>query len=307
MKVSIVTPSYNQAQFLEETILSVLDQNYPDIEYAVVDGGSTDGSVEVIRRYEGRLAWWQSAPDRGQPEAINKGFERATGDALAWLNSDDTLLPGAVADMVSELEVDPALLMVYGDALYIDERSNRTGYLASRRWDPSEMVRRCDNHVVQPSAMWRREAWERAGPLNEHGYYFFDFEFILRISALGAVKRVPRPWATYREHSDSKTMGDQVRKAEDYLRFADVWLQSEELPQGLRPYVRQARSSARVAAGDYFYWELDLQRARRTLWGGLALYPGNVTRRSLSLALKSLLPKSIVRRLRARRNAARRG
>jgi glycosyltransferase involved in cell wall biosynthesis len=307
MKVSIVTPSYNQAQFLEETILSVLDQDYPDVEYAVVDGGSTDGSVEIIRRYEDRLAWWQSAPDRGQPDAINQGFARATGDALAWLNSDDTLLAGAVAEMVSELEADPTLVMVYGDALYIDEGSNRTGYLASRRWDPAEMVRCCDNHVVQPSAMWRREAWERAGPLNEDAYYFFDFEFILRLSVLGTVKRVPRPWATYREHPASKTMGDQVRKAEDYLRFADKWLQSGELPEGLRRYVRQSRSSARLAAGDYLYWELDLPRARRTLWAGLALYPRNASRRSLPLAFKSLLPKPVVRRLRARRNAARRG
>ncbi|WP_322508462.1 glycosyltransferase family 2 protein, partial [Anaerolinea sp.] len=125
--VNIVTPSFNQARFLEETMLSVLHQDYPHIEYIVVDGGSTDGSVDIIRRYADRLAWWVSEPDRGQTDAINKGFAHAHGEILAWLNSDDTYQPGAVRAAVEALEKHPEAAMVYGDAHYIDENGRVIG------------------------------------------------------------------------------------------------------------------------------------------------------------------------------------
>ncbi len=305
--VSIVTPSYNQARFLEETIRSVLDQDYAPIEYIVVDDGSTDGSLEIVRRHADRLAWWTQQENAGQVAALNRGFARAGGEYLAFVNSDDTLLPGAVATMVEALERDPALLMVYGDAIYTDAESRQTGRLPSRPWEPALMVRRADNHVVQPSSMWRRHAWERAGPLDESGYYFFDFQFYLRVSALGRVERIPTPLSTYREHPASKTMGSGVRKANDYIRFADDFLGGASLPAELRPFAREGRSSAYLAAGDYLYDALDLWRARRYLWHGLALHPRNASSRSLALALKSLLPAHAVRRLRARRRGPDRG
>ena len=125
MLVSIVTPSYNQSRFIEDTIRSVLSQDYPQIEYMIVDGGSTDGSVEIIKRYEDQLAWWVSERDQGQTDAINKGFARATGDILAWLNSDDTYEPGAVSAAVKYLQEHPEVGMVYGDCNYIDENGER--------------------------------------------------------------------------------------------------------------------------------------------------------------------------------------
>ena len=306
MKVSIVTPSYNQAQFLEETIESVLAQDYPEIEYVIVDS-STDGSLEIARRYEDRLHALVAQEDAGQVAAINSGFERTSGDLMAYVNSDDTLLPGAVSEMVAELAADPALVMVYGDALYTDADSKRTGYLTSREWDPPAMVRNCDNHVVQPSSMWTRAAWEHAGPFDERGYYFFDFELYLRMSALGPVKRVPRPWSTYREHAASKSAGDQTGKARDYLRFADEFLTGDRLPVELRSYAREGRARARVAAANNLYGQLELGPARRWLWEALVIDPRSASRLSLSLAAKSLLPRSVVRRLRERRRAAHRG
>jgi glycosyltransferase involved in cell wall biosynthesis len=306
VKVSIVTPSFNQAQFLEETILSVLEQDHPDLEYVVVDA-SSDGSVEIVERYVDRLHWWTHLDDDpGQPACINLGFAHTTGDLMAYVNSDDTLLPGAVSEMVAAFEANPALVMVYGDALYTDVESNVTGYLPSREWDPPRMVANCDNHVVQPSSMWTRAAWERAGPFDERGWYFFDFQFYLRLSALGPVQRVAKPWSTYREHAGSKTVGDQLAKGRDYLRFADEFLTSDQLSKELRPYVRQGRASARIAAANNVYGELDLGPARRWLWEALALHPASASRLSLSLAGKSLLPKPVVRRLRERRHAARR-
>jgi glycosyltransferase involved in cell wall biosynthesis len=303
MKVSIVTPVYNQAAFVEETILSVLEQDHPDIEYVVVDDGSTDGSAEIVERYADRLHWWTRQENAGQVAAINRGFAHTTGELMAFLNSDDTLLPGAVSEMAAELEADPSLVLVYGDALYTDEHSNEIGNLASRPWDPPTMVRNCDNHVVQPSSMWTRAGWAKAGPLDERGYYFFDFELYLRLSVLGNVKRVARPWSTYRQHAASKTVGDQLGKARDYLRFADDFLTSDRLPAELRPYAREGRASARVAAANNLYGELELRPARRWLWEALALHPQSATRSSLSLAGKSLLPAPVVRRLRERRRA----
>jgi glycosyltransferase involved in cell wall biosynthesis len=305
VRVSIVTPSYNQAQFLEETILSVLDQDYPDLQYVVVDDGSTDGSLEIARRHEHRLHRLVAQENAGQVAAINHGFSYTDGGLMAYLNSDDTLLPGAVSEMVAEFEANPELVMVYGDALYTDADSNRTGYLTSRPWDPAAMVRNCDNHVVQPSSMWTRRAWELAGPFDPRGYYFFDFELYLRLSVLGPVKRVPKPWSTYREHAASKTVGDQRGKARDYLRFADEFLTSDRLPAELRPYARRGRSSARIAAGNNLYGQLELGLSRRWLWEALAIDPRNASRTSLSLAAKSLLPRPVVRRLRERRAADR--
>ena len=119
--VSIITPSYNQAAYLEQTILSVLNQDHPRIEYIVVDGASTDGSVEIIKKYESKLAYWVSEKDRGQADAINKGFARATGEIIAWLNSDDYYLPGAVNAAVKVFEERSDVVLVYGNMLAVDE------------------------------------------------------------------------------------------------------------------------------------------------------------------------------------------
>jgi glycosyltransferase involved in cell wall biosynthesis len=119
--VSIITPSFNQVRYFEATIKSVLGQDYPHIEYIIVDGNSTDGSVDVIKKYSGRLAWWVSEQDKGQTDAINKGFNRATGEILAWINSDDTYNPGAVSQAVKYLVENPEVGLVYADCNFIDE------------------------------------------------------------------------------------------------------------------------------------------------------------------------------------------
>jgi GT2 family glycosyltransferase len=244
----------------------VLDQDYEPLEVLVVDGGSGDESADVIRRHEERLAWWVSEPDRGQAHALNKGFARAQGEILGWLASDDTLVPGAVARVVDELERDPEALLVYGEAMFVDEDGYGLFPLAPRPFDVEAMVRACANHVVQPGSLFRRRAWQAAGPLDEEGYYLFDFEFALRVGRVGKVARIPDRLATYRVHPASKSGGESLRKARDYVRFAERVLAGSGLPGA-----EEGRASAYLAAGDYFYDAGALADARTCLWRSLRL------------------------------------
>jgi glycosyltransferase involved in cell wall biosynthesis len=266
--VSVVVSSFEQGRFLEEALRSVLDQEYEPLEVLVVDGGSTDESVAVIGRFEDRLAWWTSEPDRGQAHALNKGFARARGDILGWLASDDALLPGAIGRVVDELERDPEALLVYGEALFVDEAGEAIFALLPRPFDVERMVRACANHVVQPGSLFRRRAWEQAGPLNEDGHYLFDFEFALAVGRVGNVVRISDRLALYRVHAASKSGGGSLLKARDYVRFADEFLAGSGLPGA-----DAGRGSAYLAAGDYFYDAGRLADARRALLRSLRLRP----------------------------------
>lgn len=289
-----MTPSFNQARFLDETIRSVLDQDYPQLEYLVVDGGSTDGSAEIVERYADRLAWWTSEPDGGQAAALNKAFAHARGDLLGWVSSDDTLLPGAVSRVVAELEQDPEASLVYGEALFVDENGEELFPLEPRPFDVAAMVRACENHVVQPGSLFRREALELAGPFDERAYYFFDFEFVLRLAERGA-RAVPIPdrLATYRVHPESKSAGAPLAKARDYLRIADEFFAGSTLPDA-----EAGKTQAYLRAGDYFYEALELGAARRTLLRSMRRRP---SARGLSLLAKSFVPARGVAALRQRR------
>jgi len=202
--VSIVTPSYNQAAYLEETILSVLGQTYPRIEYILVDGASQDGSLEIIRKYEGKLAHWVSEKDKGQTDAINKGFALARGEYLAWLNSDDTLLPQAVAEAVDFLQAHPEVGLVYGDANYIDEKGRVIGKFPAAQTDLPRL-RRGYVHIPQQASFFRKALWDRVGPLDDSFFFAMDYDLWTRLAAVSELKYLPRTWANFRLHADAKT------------------------------------------------------------------------------------------------------
>ncbi len=215
--VSIVTPSFNQAKFLERTIQSVLTQDYPRIEYLIVDGVSTDGSQEIIERYAGKLAGWVSEPDRGQTDALNKGFQMAHGDVLAWLNSDDTLQPGAVSSAVEIMMQQPELGLVYGDANYIDENDQVRGRFPARQTNLRKL-RRGYVHIPQQASFFRGDIWRRVGPLDPSFYFAMDYDLWVRIARIAPILYVQQLWANFRLHGDAKTIAADARCWPEMLR-----------------------------------------------------------------------------------------
>ncbi len=202
-RISIVTPSYNQGQFIEETIRSVLLQSYPALEYIIIDGGSTDNTVEIIEKYSDRLTYWVSEPDRGQSQAINKGFSHATGDIFGWLNSDDFLLPGALGHVARSFNA--GCDAVSGNCYYVDELGQRL-----RRSIPTEptvegFLQRYSNIVDQPSTFWSRSIWEQCGPLSETLHYCMDYHFFLKVAAVAKWTLCPHDISAFRRHDLQKT------------------------------------------------------------------------------------------------------
>jgi glycosyltransferase involved in cell wall biosynthesis len=204
--VSIVTPSYNQARFIEETIRSVLLQGYPDLEYIIIDGGSTDGSVEVIRKYEPWLAYWVSEPDRGQSDAINKGFVRASGEIAAWLNSDDTYEPGALCRIAQEFGADQAKALVYGDCNVVDENGKFMWVMRQPCVTLDKLIRYWANTAIpQQATFFRRQVLEKVGLLNCEMHFSMDYDLWLRIAQEYEFHHIEHTLANHRMHGESKT------------------------------------------------------------------------------------------------------
>jgi hypothetical protein len=249
-RVTVVTPSFNQAAFLEEALRSVLLQGYPDLEYLVLDGGSTDGSQAIIERYAPWLAGWTSGPDGGQANALRQGFARATGDVLAWLNSDDVYLPGAVWAAVAELQRRPEAVMVYGDANEIERDSTLRG--------PARQVRAVDfqsllsdgNSVAQPAAFFRRAAYEAVGGLDPQLHWSMDYDLWIKLAARGRLVHLPQPLAQMRIYPEAKTGGGDEAMFVEIRQLVERhggqalptemgdWLEAMQLPRVVEAYRR---------------------------------------------------------------------
>jgi glycosyltransferase involved in cell wall biosynthesis len=223
-RVTVITPSYNQAPYLEQTVLSVLGQDYPNLEYMVVDGGSTDGSVEIIHRYAEHFAWWVSEQDRGQAEAINKGFARASGEFIGWLNSDDLYRPGSLSAAVEVFRRNPEVAIVYGDVLSIDAVGNPLNLMRFGKYTLDDLL--AFQIISQPGVLMRRSALEQAGYLDTRFHYMLDHHLWLRIARLAPMAYLPRVQACARFHAAAKNLAHAPKFGEEALQVA-AWLMED--------------------------------------------------------------------------------
>jgi glycosyltransferase involved in cell wall biosynthesis len=299
-RITIVTPSFNQASYLEQTISSVLKQNYSNLEYIVIDGGSTDGSVEIIRKFQHSIAYWVSEKDRGQAHAINKGLERATGDIIAYLNSDDFYLDGTLQRVADYFVSRPEVDLIHGRCRIVDEGGAKIREQVGSITRYEEMIDPWDVwwrglYFVQPEVFWTRRIMDRIGLLREDLHWVLDYDYWLRIlRAGGAVGYVDYELAAFRHHPNQKIAQDallineQMSLVRPYI-FTDDWpigwLKRTELKGKWffqTKFLKEADLSLREKEGRYRRW-------LRLLWVSLQhpelLAAGNFRQRLLNALL----------------------
>lgn len=216
--ISVVTPSFNQARFLERTIRSVIDQGYPRLEYIILDGGSTDGSVAIIRRYSAQLTHWESRPDRGQSAAINAGWAMATGDVLAWINSDDFYLPGALRTVGEFFRDHPDAKLVYGACEIVDPDGSVLDVAALPL--RTKAFRRGEQMLPQPSTFVARTVVDQVGPLDESLHYAMDFDLFLRSTVVAEPAFLPARLSAATLHPSAKTTANRAIARQEVFRVA---------------------------------------------------------------------------------------
>jgi glycosyltransferase involved in cell wall biosynthesis len=262
-RISIVTPSFNQAQYLEQTICAVLDQKYPNLEYIICDGASNDGSAAIIRKYEKHLTWWCSEEDRGQSDAINKGFAHATGDLFAYINSDDYYLPGALHAAADAYQSGAKWIVGWSQFLHRDGSARPFDIGAHAA--PSDWLVR--NPIPQQSTFWAASVWRQIGPFRGDLHFSFDYEYWLRMRFIGRIEPhvLGQCLAVFRMHDNSKTLSaadpfehDNRTVRNEYLRF---------LPRGERRYVRGTLRREKAKASRDAAWDAlkqhDVSKARK--------------------------------------------
>ena len=240
--VSVITPSFNQASYLEQTIQSVLNQDHPSVEYIVVDGASTDGSVEIIKKYANKFAYWISEKDRGQADAINKGFARASGEIVAWLNSDDYYLPGTISAAVKVFDENPDAVLVYGNMLAVDEHGKTFNTLNYKQLTLEDLL--CFQIIGQPAVFMRRSALQNTSGLDASFHFLLDHLLWIRLAQFGRILHVDRTWAAARYHAEAKNRAKAAEFGREAFRILATIKHDPDLALLLLKVGRRARASA---------------------------------------------------------------
>jgi glycosyltransferase involved in cell wall biosynthesis len=264
--VTVVTPSYNQAKFIEETLLSVRGQDCLQIEHIVIDGGSTDSTLDVLRRYQSTYALrWLSEPDAGQSDAINKGFLLASGEIIGWLNSDDTYLPGTVARAVACLRDHPDVGWVYGDGYWIDVQGRVLSKCQSAPYDFKGMVYP-GIFIVQPTVFFRREVLDRVGLVDVDMHLGMDYDFFLRLGHECKGRYIPNVLATRRLHPAAKSLGRSTEFGNDAISALDKLYARSDLPREVLQVKHSAYAKQHLIAGYRAFNAGQFGKARQLLW-----------------------------------------
>lgn len=229
-KISIITPTYNQAEFIEDTILSVIGQNYQNLEYIIIDGGSTDKTIEIIKKYESKLTFWVSENDRGQSHAINKGFQNATGDILMWLNSDDILLPNVLYYVSNQVKINGSGLY-FGNCIFLNDHDQNfycqgsNVILQSNKFNLEENA-----FIIQPSSFWTKDVWEKTGFINENLQFALDWEWFIRVKKNNFnLFPLQKCISIYRFHNKHKSGIGGLKRQEEILSIYFKYLPEKAL------------------------------------------------------------------------------
>lgn len=225
--ISIITPSYNQAKYLEQTIQSVLTQDYTHIEYIVIDGGSNDGSLDIIKKYQDKLAYWVSEKDNGQADAINKGFAKANGEIVAWLNSDDYYLPNTINQVVKTFEENPDVVLIYGNMLAVDENGETFNVFNYKQLSLEDLI--CFQIIGQPAVFFRNSVLQKTNGLNLNFHFLLDHLFWIELAQHGNILHVNQTWSAARYHAEAKNRAKAAEFGQEAFRILSLVEQDKKL------------------------------------------------------------------------------
>jgi len=268
-RISIVTPSYNQGRFIEEAIRSVLLQGYPNLEYIIIDGGSTDDTVEIIKKYEPWLAYWESEPDRGQSHAINKGLEKSTGNFFNWHNSDDVLMPNSLATTAKAMVKYPQAGYVHGWRIFIDDTGNVRGGSKDNYDNTVDISPELAASVsalktgCQPTCLMDRDLVIQAGKVDENLHYIMDIDLLLRIALIRHPIHIDSPLTYVRIHPDTKSLQWNSQRARERIYIANKIFNRQDLPSSIMRLKGQT-----LATAHRFAWRsyVEAKAYKSVLW-----------------------------------------
>jgi glycosyltransferase involved in cell wall biosynthesis len=275
--VSIITPCYNQGRFLEQTIQSVLWQDYPNLEYLIVDGGSEDSSVDIIKNYTPRLSWWVSEKDNGQADAINKGFSHAKGEFITWINSDDLYYrPDVITHAVKALQAEPSAGMVYGDGVMVDADLHLLDWHQYRQYQLEDLL--SFEVLLQPAVLMRTLSLRNAGFLDSEFHMVLDHALWIRIARQGPILHIPETWAVERTHQAAKTTAQASFFVDEAFRLIPQLQKDPAYQPVFSQYNQRIFSGLHLFATKRYLDSKQYQKALSHYFKGFSLHPWGALR-----------------------------